>query len=403
MFRTNALRRPYYLLVVFMLALSSVMPLVLSQKASAYGLLASRNIAISNSAIGSVTDGQNVTYQASFNIATTGNVGGVVIDFCSTTPIIGDTCNVPTGFTLASASLNAQTGLSGFTESAAPNNDTNTFIVINATPQSMTATNAVTITITGVTNPTTLGSFYARIITYNTQANAEAYSPTASGGGTGTVDAGGVALSTAEQITVTSKVQERLTFCVYADTADAEYGNNDCTSKQGTNVILGDTNGVLDPNGPYVSTATRYSITTNAGGGATIKIKGATLTSGGNTITAIGATATSSTTAAEQFGFCTYQQAGSGLTPAAPYNDATCDAQTSHTAGTGTPGGAGTATFAYDTNGTDGTTSTYGDTIATKTAGNFSTGELAFIGNISNTTEAGIYTTTLTFIATGTY
>lgn len=403
---TDKLRRPSALAATAILLAASFVPLLSSQRADAYGLLASRKITMSNSAVGSATDGQNVTYQASFNIATTASVGGVVIDFCSTSPIIGDTCTAPTGFTLASATLNAQTGLSGFAESGDADNDTNTFIIVNATPQSMTAADPVTITIAGVTNPTTLGTFYARILTYNTQANAENYSSTAADGGTGNVDAGGIALSTAEQITVTSKVQERLVFCVYADEADAEYANNDCTSKQGTSVILGDTNGVLDPSGVYVSKAAQYGITTNASGSAVIRAKGATLTSGSFTIDAFGGTANTSTPGSEEFGFCTYQVSGTGMTIDTLYdgdsggNTSTACSGTTDTAGTGSTGGDNSAAFAFEV---ANLTSTYGDDIATKPAGGFSTGKVVFAGNISNTTEAGIYTSTLTFIATGTY
>jgi hypothetical protein len=134
-------------------------------------------------------------------------------------------------------------------------------------------------------------------------------------------------------------------------------------------------------------------------------MKGDTLKSGTFDIAAIGGTGTASTNGTEQFGLCTYQRLGTGMTVTAPYNDAACSGttQTSGPIGTGTPGGDNGALFAFDTNNTTGTTSTYGMEIATKQPGDFSSGELVFIGNVANTTEAGIYTTVLTFIATGTY
>lgn len=407
MIRSYALKRPRYFVAALVLALSSFLPLVISQEAGAYNILPNREIKMSSSSTGATS----VSYYVEFDAGTTANVKSIAVDFCANTPVINDTCTATPGTTtptLTSATVTttgAGVGNLTGTWTVAITNTNRTFTISNATGESMTAGTPYYFTINVVTNPSTLGTFYGRILTFPNDTTSNY-----AGGYTGTntdtnipTDAGGIALSTAAQITVTSKVQERLTFCVYADTADPEYGNNDCTSKQGTNILLGDTNGVLDPSGPYVSTATRYSITTNASGGAIIRLKGGTLTSGSNTIDAMTATANTSTPGTEEFGFCTYQQAGSGLTTSAPYNDATCDAQTSHTAGTATPGGAGTATFAYDTNSTDGTGSTYGDNIGSKTAGNFSTAELAFIGNISNTTEAGIYITTLTFVATGTY
>jgi hypothetical protein len=216
------------------------------------------------------------------------------------------------------------------------------------------------------------------------------------------------------QITITSKVQERLVFCVYT----AAYVANDCATATGTTVTLGDTNGVLDPAGPYVSTgvnagSAKLAISTNATGSAVVRLKGSTLNrnadaacgSAVNCITEFSGTPNTSTLGTEEFGLCLYESQGSGLVEDTVYDGgagAEC-AGTTNTAGTGAPGGVGTAEFGLDTNATDGTRSTYGDLLATKPAGSFSTALMSFAGNIANTTEAGIYTTTLTFIATGTY
>jgi hypothetical protein len=166
-------------------------------------------------------------------------------------------------------------------------------------------------------------------------------------------------------------------------------------------VVLGDANGVLDSISPSISKEAKYNITTNASAGATIRMKGGTLATGPYTITETGGTAVASSPGNEQFGMCTYRlgTSAAGLTPTAPYNDGNC-------AGTIQGQGAGndnTALFAFDTNGTTGTTSTYGQQIAFKSAGDWSTGILVFLGNVSNVTEPGIYTTTLDFIATGRY
>lgn len=409
------------LVIASVLVVASILPLLRPQKAEAYGSITSRKITMSSSATGSAAAGQDVTYEVSFNVATDAqDISGVVVDFCSNTPIIGDSCTAPTGFDLniTNLAINISSGLTGFTKDTG-DSDANTLVFTNAVtpynpgaaaPQVFTlGTGAVS---DGVTNPTNSNTtFYARIITFTTAAGAENYDSATPGPGNvnnpgaepPVIDAGGIALSTAAQIVVTSKVQERLFFCVYT----TGVGNN-CTTKSGTTVTLGDTNGVLDPTGPYVDKSAKYSITTNASGGAVIRLKGVTLTSGSNTIDAIGGTPVASAATTEQFGFCTYQSAGSGLTADPVYdgdsvgsNPADCTG-TTQSAGTGTTGGAGTTDFAYDTSGS-GTTSTYGDDIASKIAGDYSTGTMVFIGNISNTTEAGIYTTTLTFVATGTY
>jgi hypothetical protein len=248
-------------------------------------------------------------------------------------------------------------------------------------------------------------------MTYDTEAEAQGYTLADEEAGGPVVEAGGIALSTADLITVEAKVQERLTFCVY--TSAATY--TDCSGNATNPVILGDVNGVLSSTQPSISKDAKYNITTNAGNGATIRLKGDTLESGAFSIDAVGdatagdgvpATYAAST---ELFGLCTYEDAGStetgGITPTAEYDGG------AGTECSGTTDGQGAAndnsaefTFFLDGNPT-GTAidSTYGDSIATKTAGDFSTGILVFLGGVDNTTEPGIYTTTLDFIATGRY
>lgn len=386
------------LAAALLLIIASVLPLFTNQRVEAYNSPTDREVRLSSSANGAT----GVTYKVKFTAATTGTVESIVVDFCGTTPIIGDTCTKPAGFDLgATPTVNLVSGLTATWTAAGANPDSGDYRTLTLTKaggDSLTAgTTDVEFDITGVANPTTTNaSFYARILTYANDSGADSaatYTDTAPGNA---LDAGGVALSTAAEITVTAKVQERLVFCVYTTGA----GNN-CTGKSGAAVTLGDTNGVLDPSGPFVDKSAKYSITTNATGGAIVRLKGPTLTSGTNTIDAIGDTAVVSAAGTEQFGLCNYETAGSGMTfTYATYDGGGNCGSTTQSAGTGTTGGAGTATFGLDT--TD-TATTYGDPIATKPAGDFSTATVALLGNVSNTTEAGIYTSTLMFIATGTY
>lgn len=384
--------------------LSVAIPIIVANHASA-GLITTRYIRMSSSAASAA----DVTYQVNLVTATTSTVGSMAIDFCSNNPIIGDTCNAPAGFNINEAGLaiNNIAGPTDWNVNAATT--TNTLILTRTTPANINS--GVTITFElgdaggsdGVTNPSaTNTTFYARILTYvdadddsngcdNTDDSAVCYADTTP---RIYIDAGGVALSTAAQITVTSRVQERLTFCVYTDV--------NCAAG-GTAVALGDTNGVLDTAGPYVDVSTKYDVSTNASQGVAIRVKGPTLTTGGFTIDGMAAEAASSA-ASEQFGMCTYMSGGAaGLTPDTDYdgiNGGNDCSDTTQTAGTGLTGGDGGSFFFFDPTLTN---TTYGDVFANKTAGDTSNGVIAFIGNIANTTEAGVYTTTLTFIATGTY
>lgn len=394
--------QPILIGLVYLLAVVS--PVLTYSVSSAYGLVTERAIKMSSSALAATS----VQYEVTFKPATTSTVKSVAVDFCQNSPIINDSCTGTVGTntpTLTSATVTTTGGVNNFsalTWTVATTNSNRTFTISNSTGVALTAGTAYIFTINLVTNPTDNdtvtggnqpGTFYSRLFTFPNDATSNY-----AGGYTATnvdtnvpTDAGGVALSTANQITITAKVQETLTFCVYTNANCAAGGNS---------VNLGNTNGVLDPSGPYVDKNSKYDIATNAASGVAIRIKGDTLKSGAFDIAAIGATAASSNPGNEQFGFCTWSSAGAaGLSPTSPYNNANCNTVT-QTAGTGSPGGAGTAQFAFDSANTN---TTYGQTYATKSAGNSSTGTIAFIGNISFATEAGTYTTTLTFIATGTY
>jgi hypothetical protein len=194
-------------------------------------------------------------------------------------------------------------------------------------------------------------------------------------------DNGGVALSTAAQVTVTAKVQESLTFCVYLSSC------GDAPA-----VALGNANGVL------VSTTTNYTATSkfdlgsNAANGVVVRLKGDTLKTGAFSITSIGATCTADLTTAtlEQFGL-RVSTAGTGVTATAPY---LC----------------GSGNHALDvatacSTGEENVTCTYGDLFASTAGGNAATTPttVEYMAKASTTTEAGIYTANFGYIATGKY
>lgn len=401
-------RRARYGLVAFLLFTTGVLQIIRPGVVYAYGQILNRSITMSSSKVGDTGVSYLVTFEPGTNATT---VKSIAVDFCANTPIIGDSCTATVGTStpsLGSATVTTTGGagignLTGGPWTANVTNSGRTLTITSSTGMTMNTATSYYFTINLVTNPTNLGTFYGRILTFpnDTTSNyADGYTATNTGTNIPT-DAGGIALSTANQITITAKVQERIVFCVYTTGT----GNN-CTGKSGSDITLGDANGVLDPVGAYVDKTAKYTVSTNASQGVNIRVRGTTLTSGSNTITA-NVTPATSVPGSEQFGLCTYESASvaGGLSANTKYDGGTgteCSG-TSQTAGTATPGGDNSADFAFDTNATNGTTSTYGDVIATKLAGDFSTGTLVFIGNVGNSTEAGIYKTTLTFIATGTY
>ena len=382
-------KRYTFAVTALLLVLASIVPLIATSKARAYDSPTSRSIKMSSSKNGDT----DVTYVVGFTTAQSGassNIGGLVVDFCSTTPIISDTCTAPSGFdsNFAALALANQSGITGWTVDTT--NSTSNTVILTRTASSIATSTAVSIDLgssggsDGITNPTTTNTtFYARILTYATGAAAQGYSSTSVGS---PVDAGGVAISTAAQLTITAKVQERLTFCIYTSGAN-------CSGGTGSSITLGDANGVLDPATQYTNSSAKFGVASNAGGGVTVRMKGKTLmrTAGcsngtGQTcsIDPIGGTATAGTSGSEQFGL-RLASLGANVTASAPYNGAANN-------------------YAFDDANTgSGTNTTYGAPIASQVASAEQSGTLEFVGNISNTTESGIYTTTLTFIATGVY
>ncbi|MGH7240639.1 MAG: hypothetical protein ACREHG_11385, partial [Candidatus Saccharimonadales bacterium] len=291
---------------------------------------------------------------------------------------------------------------SGWTATAI---DSNHDIKLTTTSVSFTGGTAITpIDITGVTNPSnscTLGSFYARILVYNNGGSSTYSSPTSIGSDQ---EYGGIALSTTSNISITSKVYETLSFCVFSGTCGTA-----------PSLLLGDpTTHALSATTAYVNSDAKYTLATNASSGIVVTMTGTTLcrSTGSNcdtgtstyTISAIGATAGSSITGNEQFGMCADTTGATGtLAASSPYADST-SGNSCHT-GIATGSYTGSSDFAFnDGTGSNGTNSGGGSKVLSATGPVSSyTGDFAFLGNISSTTEAGIYTTSLNMVATGTF
>lgn len=234
----------------------ALLPIFFSGRASA-GAISSKSITMSSSKVSDT----GVTYTIAFTPAS--SYGAVAIDFCQTA-VIGSTCTVPTGFSAASGSGTVGAGW------ASPTYQATSITVVRS---SATTTGAFTLTVTNVTNPSTTGTFYARIMTWNalttTGWSYNSGSPTE---GSSMTDYGAVGLSTANLITINATVQEYLMFCV---TSTDTTGLSDAACP-GTAPTLtlgnGGTPNVLTTNS--ASTGIVYShLSTNAIAGTSIRLK----------------------------------------------------------------------------------------------------------------------------------
>lgn len=277
---------------VFALLFATVVP-ALTPGLAAAATITGRSIELSSS----TKSATNVTYNLVFTPVA--SAGATAVQFCSDTPLIGEDCTAPAGFSVSGAAVAGATSVTTPTVAASMG----PVVVIE---EAITAVET-TFAITSIDNPSAAGSIFARIITYDTLANAENdYEATGAGGdndgigetaSTGAVDTGAVALSITDSIGVDAAVLESLTFCAASAAITANCGN---ASGNAPNLTLGEGT-------PKALTAASLStgeiftqLSTNAVSGAVVRIKsGNTNCSGlalnGGTTCAIAAAGTTGT------------------------------------------------------------------------------------------------------------
>lgn len=267
--RIPANRLLFAFLALFMAGLS--LSGIASQKTLAANLTG-KKIQMSNSAASATS----VSYNVEFKNITAGN-GSLIIEFCSNSPLIGISCTAPSGLNVQTSGA-LVTGSSGTVTSAGWTYDTTTSPANNVmklkknTGSDMAANTTQNFTISGITNYSSTGTFYARIYTYNGTAYGGYTGPLTANLGS-VVDSGALALSTVASITISATIQEQLTFCV-GTTIASPYTS--CPTGGAPSLTLGTgTPKVIGTSGPYTDSSTNvYSyIETNASGGAIINLK----------------------------------------------------------------------------------------------------------------------------------
>ena len=345
-----------------------------------------RSIALS-SAVAAAT---GVQYEIKFTPKTAG-AAAMVVDVCSESPLIGEDCTGPVGFSLSGASASG-----GYTLTAT---DANTATITGT----FTEDTAVTIPVAGVVNPTAVENFYVRMVTYDTQANANLY--TSTNRGTGALDEGSVALSTTEAIGVSGAVLESMTFCISGESAP---DTSPITANCGGTLVaptlkLGELVGdviALQPG--VVSTGNIHTqLSTNAVGGAVVSLKSNALNCGG--LLRAGAPTACNIAPALSNGV-TGDVARFGVMTSA----ATATTGVSTANGTLQPyGGSGYSNSAYALNyasgNATGVTSPYGDPFLDTNSAplNNQNMKITFAASATNSTPAGLYSADLSMIATG--
>lgn len=376
------------MVVTLGLLTATIVPSFMPALASA-AIVSQRSIALSSSSKGA----DNVSYQ--INFTPVADAGAFAVWFCNS-PAFGEPCVAPGGFDLGTPTTTS----TEFTVVSAPT--TNKLVVSDST-NTLVAGTPVSVDVAGITNPAAAGSFYARIVTFDTAAHATSEAED----GTDAVDNGSVAMSITDSIAVQGRVLETMVFCVSGGAA-LDGSNPIGAGCSGTLVAptlqlgedIGDTVALSSNN---VSSGSIYTqLSTNAVGGAVVSLKSSTDCGG---MKRVGASLCD--IAPAQQTDIAAGQAKFGLTVAA---DTTTDTAQS---ASGTlevkPGSGYGATYAlnYSSDDTSGVTSVYGDPI-------LDTGtdplkmqpmnrnmKLTFGASVAPNTPAGTYSTSLSLVATG--
>lgn len=291
-----------------------------------------------------------------FDLATSGAIGSMAFEYCES-PLFDLTCVAPSGIDASGATIVSQTGQTGF--SIHPNTVSNRIVITR--PPSL-ASGTVTYDFGNIVNPDTPNhTTYVRISTYSNIDASGTY-----------VDNGSAAFSIVPSLGVNVFVPPYLTFC-----AGVTVGLN-CQSSSGLDRDLG----------TLRSTSTSYTTTqfagaTNDNTGYSVSVLGTTMTSGNNQISRLSSPGLS-VAGTQQFGInlkdnlrpnTGHNREGPGsLNPASSYGTANV--------------------FKFNS----------GDIISSSnTATDFNRMTVSYIVNISSSQPAGIYSTTMTYVAVASF
>ena len=299
----------------------------------------------------------NVTseYTLTFSGQSAGLVGSIRLQLCTNDPFVGAPCTAPVGLDFTGATLISQSGMTGFSISAGT---TANQLILTRAP-SASVPGSVSYTLQNIHNPTTAGTVYGRLETF------------ASTDATGAdLDGAGLAVAyTSNALNISTYVPPYLLFC--AGNTIQPY---DCSTTQGNFIDLGNLTSTRTATGQ-----TQLLAATNADFGYSIRVVGTTLTSGINTIPALQSPDVSRM-GVSQFGL----NLRANSTPSIGID----------------PQGNGTAAIASGYDSPNYYKFVSGDLLASTSAPDgYRLFTVSYIANITKSQPAGIYVSTLQYIA----
>ena len=334
-------------------ALAMIILLAMFQlPASAAMRLQDRSLYMNNAGAGVKT-----FYRVSFRYMSPDPVGSVELLFCND-PIPYHPCEVPAGLDVSDAALTEQTGETGFSIGAQSTNR----IVLTRTPPQVPAGVRAVYTFDDIINPVDTSQAFS--IRLRTLGSTDGTGPQ--------IDFGTIRGQVTDSIEIETQVPPMLIFCL------AEEVEYNCT---GTNNIHYSDMGTLSPT-ETITAQSQMAVGTNASGGFAITAVGAPLSAGTNTITSL-SQPTASRPGQNQFGInlVANDEPVVGNDPEGEWANAVA------AAGYNQPN-----VYMFRS----------GDIVASSpNVSLMKKFTVSYIVNVSPSLRAGIYTTTVNFIASG--
>lgn len=340
-------------LILSVAVLMSTMPSLYFPPALSAARLENRSIEI-----GSSKPAVTTNHIVSFTVPTAGNIGSIAFEYCSNTPIFELSCDPPSGLDVSLASIDSQSGITGFSVHGLTT--ANRLLITRASAGSPAFQPAV-YDFGGIVNPSDVDTAtYIRISTF------------ASDDGTGPViDRGAVVFVITPEFTVEAFVPPFLTFCA------AITVSSNCTANEGNFINLGE----LSKTSANSSTS-QFAGATNDPGGYSTYLAGTTLASGINTIPAL-ALPEPSVPGTSQFGLNLVANSNPNVG-----QNRTGGGTAIPSSGYGSPN-----QFKFED----------GIITATPNSTNFNVFTVSYLVNVSSDQKPGIYATTVTYIATAAF
>lgn len=313
-------------------------------------------LTLRNISVSSGQPGISTTHTYNFTFGSTSVVGSIVFRYCENTPVYGQTCDPPVGLDLSGAVLSSQSGNTGFSIDTL-NSNANT-IVLTRTPGSSVAV-ASSYVFDSIVNPT--NAPHSEFIQISTHASTN--------GSGARIDEGSVAYAVNTTIDVSAYVPPFLNFCVGVSVA------LDCTSTVGNSIDLGTISKTAAN-----SATSQFSTATNDPSGYVVYALGNTMTSGNNIIPALAAPLPN-VAGSSQFGL----NLRSNTSPSVGQD----------------PFGVGTGLPTLNYNFPNFYTYNSGDSLASSTlSSDYTRMTVSYLVNAAGPQPPGVYSTTITYLAT---